>query len=396
MKREQFIQYIENPLLLGDANISELKSVVETYPFFQTAHLLYAKALSNVNHIDYYTGLKKTSILAGDRKILYELITKSSPQKNTSAFSEKTSEEKETIKHEKEETEKKNLVAEKIILPEIKLVSNISEKTKQKEQTINFETKPLVETSKEESRHEEVEQQHKEKTTRIELVVTNRDEKKPEEKKEEQQVIKQEEKKTPEIFIEPKEKNVDDVVLGQVVNAYIETEFFDVKNIDKPIKQQQPVEIDPEEGKKILTESLNEPHSFSQWLKLLSTEKKKEEKHISTEKEISEEKKISNTEIPAKKIVKEQEKIINKIISTEPSISKLKKTTEFFKPVEKAKESIIKDETLVTETLAWILEKQGKFPEAIRAYETLSLKYPEKSVKFASLISEIRIKQKQR
>ena len=59
MKRELFIEYLENPFLLNEESIKELKVVVERYPFFQTAHLLYAKALSNLNHAEYYSSLKK-------------------------------------------------------------------------------------------------------------------------------------------------------------------------------------------------------------------------------------------------------------------------------------------------------------------------------------------------
>lgn len=48
------------------------------------------------------------------------------------------------------------------------------------------------------------------------------------------------------------------------------------------------------------------------------------------------------------------------------------------------------DVEFVTETLARIYEKQELYGEAISAYEKLSLKYPEKSVYFASRIEEIK------
>ena len=56
------------------------------------------------------------------------------------------------------------------------------------------------------------------------------------------------------------------------------------------------------------------------------------------------------------------------------------------------KKSIAKDESLETETLAVILEKQGKFDRAIGIYEKLIAKYPEKSSTFAIRISELKLK----
>ena len=56
------------------------------------------------------------------------------------------------------------------------------------------------------------------------------------------------------------------------------------------------------------------------------------------------------------------------------------------------KKSISKDEALETETLAVVLEKQGRFDRAIGVYEKLIAKYPEKSSIFAVRISELKLK----
>ncbi|MBO7489236.1 MAG: hypothetical protein J6T88_03060 [Bacteroidales bacterium] len=56
------------------------------------------------------------------------------------------------------------------------------------------------------------------------------------------------------------------------------------------------------------------------------------------------------------------------------------------------KKSITKNDTLDTETLAVVLEKQGKYDRAISVYEKLIAKYPEKSSTFAIRISELKIK----
>lgn len=53
--------------------------------------------------------------------------------------------------------------------------------------------------------------------------------------------------------------------------------------------------------------------------------------------------------------------------------------------------SVVETDELVTETLANIYYEQKNFDKALNAYEKLSLKYPEKSVYFASRIEEIRV-----
>lgn len=57
------------------------------------------------------------------------------------------------------------------------------------------------------------------------------------------------------------------------------------------------------------------------------------------------------------------------------------------------KKSITADETLVSETLAVVYEKQGKVQKAIEMYERLAAKYPEKSSTFANRIADLKSRQ---
>jgi len=60
-------------------------------------------------------------------------------------------------------------------------------------------------------------------------------------------------------------------------------------------------------------------------------------------------------------------------------------------PVEEiAKKSIDASNSIVTETMAVVLEKQGKFAKAIEVYEKLIIKNPEKSSTFANRIDELK------
>ncbi len=56
------------------------------------------------------------------------------------------------------------------------------------------------------------------------------------------------------------------------------------------------------------------------------------------------------------------------------------------------KKSVAVNDSLETETLALVLEKQGKFDKAVEVYEKLIAKNPEKSSTFALRISELKIK----
>ena len=135
----------------------------------------------------------------------------------------------------------------------------------------------------------------------------------------------------------------------------------DVKVVDAVI-----VEKVLEIGKP-LSFTKTETHSFNQWLQL-STHKK-----------------IDRTE---KKVISKKS-IIDKFIKHNPKINKVSKESETKEIVIKEKQ----DSHLMTETLAKVYLEQKKYGNAIKAYQILSLKYPEKSGFFADQIKRIRILQ---
>jgi hypothetical protein len=75
MNRSQFISFMSNPEKLTGADSAVLAGLLKDFPYFQTAHLLYAKSLHNENSIHYNNQLKVTATYATDRKVLYNLIT---------------------------------------------------------------------------------------------------------------------------------------------------------------------------------------------------------------------------------------------------------------------------------------------------------------------------------
>ncbi len=88
-----------------------------------------------------------------------------------------------------------------------------------------------------------------------------------------------------------------------------------------------------------------------------------------------------------------QSRIIDRFIDEEPRITPVRAT--IYNPVNMARKSTIQPDDVVTETLAMIYAQQGNYEKAISFYEKLSLKFPEKSVYFASLIQELKNKQNQ-
>lgn len=84
----------------------------------------------------------------------------------------------------------------------------------------------------------------------------------------------------------------------------------------------------------------------------------------------------------------QQQSIIDRFIQSDPGVIRPKK--EFFTPETAAKKSEHLPENLATETLAKVYLQQGNFEGAIRIYERLMLKFPEKNAYFADLIQKIK------
>ena len=168
----------------------------------------------------------------------------------------------------------------------------------------------------------------------------------------------------------------------QVVAAYIEKEINKKQELYNPTK-----------GKE-------EPENFSDWLLFLKKNNGQSYQNIEDQVNEKKERKLtpkvkdvpSTGEVTNKTLSqKERNKaLIDKIIETNPGLIRNKEEPKFFTPDTKAKESLIENEHLVTETLAKIYALQGSVNKAVRAYEILSLKFPQKSAYFASLIQKLK------
>ncbi len=194
---------------------------------------------------------------------------------------------------------------------------------------------------------------------------------------------------TPETAVEEKqtapEEQLEKEIEKSVVNSFVEKEILKTPELHKP--QTRP-----------------EPESFVEWLALLKKnngqpnqdlgEKPKTRLRPETKKTEKTEKpveKTENSETGTPDLRKEKQKaIIDKIIENNPGIIRSKEDQKFFNAEIKARESLLESEHLVTETLARIYALQGSVNKAVRAYEILSLKFPQKSAYFATLIQKLK------
>ena len=77
---------IENPYIMHKDESIYISNILEKFPYFQTAHILFSKALQNTKSIRFKSQLKKAAIYSGDRNLLFDVISQhedSNISKNT-------------------------------------------------------------------------------------------------------------------------------------------------------------------------------------------------------------------------------------------------------------------------------------------------------------------------
>ena len=176
------------------------------------------------------------------------------------------------------------------------------------------------------------------------------------------------------------EEVLENEIAKQVVSAIVEKQMFNLSDTQFLFKQNK------------------EPETFTDWLRLIQ----KSNKQLSAEN-ILDTNIENNTDIKTRlekgKIITQESALnkklknlalIDKIIENSPGQIKIKDDQKFYSPEHNAKESLLENEHLVSETLAKIYALQGSVNKAVRAYEILSLKFPQKSAYFASLIQKLK------
>src|SRR5674476_1629877 len=74
MTRDQMLRYLDDPSLLNERTLGELREILEEYPYFQTGQLLYVRNLQYMSNFRYASHLKTSAVYATDRTLLYHLL----------------------------------------------------------------------------------------------------------------------------------------------------------------------------------------------------------------------------------------------------------------------------------------------------------------------------------
>ncbi len=404
MNRNQFISYMEDPDKLSGNDGVLLSGLVKDFPYFQTAYLLYSKSLHNQNSIHYNNQLKITAAYATDRKVLHRLITKKAEPALEKML--------EIVQPAVIETKNEVIKTEQPVIEVVKA-----------EIPAALESAVLPVTTREEKKEEIVAAENiigpvktEIKETIVPPVIA--------EVKEEKEVVtiepKAEEPNVAEEKIAQEVKTDSEIIpelqqgyLSTAADALIEMEILNMEpfgeddHVIGEMEETEPPETEEVEAEERVesdfvlntgtapvideikkektgtpeTDFNNNPHSFSEWLKHAaaaenSEEREKKEDPATKNKEKSQMGNLSAFDL------------IDKFIKEEPKIARQK--TEFYSPVNMAKQSVADDITFVSETLAKIYVLQGNYTKALHAYENLRLKYPEKRLYFATQIKNLR------
>ena len=75
VKENKISSIIQNPYIIDKDESIYISNILENFPYFQTAHILYSKALQNTKSIRFKSQLKKAAIYSGDRNLLFDIIS---------------------------------------------------------------------------------------------------------------------------------------------------------------------------------------------------------------------------------------------------------------------------------------------------------------------------------
>lgn len=131
MNKKQLKQYIDNPTLLSSSDTRKLSLLLDDYPYFQTARLLFAKGLKINNEEKFEQLLQVTATYAVNRKKMCDLLASESVEGCVVKEEQQTSKQ-ESVQHVEENHAE---IIEPVISQETEVVQNSDSKEEQIETT---------------------------------------------------------------------------------------------------------------------------------------------------------------------------------------------------------------------------------------------------------------------
>ena len=373
MKTKDFHKLLSDPSLVNASHVEELKTLVKLYPYFQAAHILLAKAakLADDEHFDLI--LRKTALHSGDRKALFDLLMAEEIRRVVVQVDDEVDAlvQSETIA----EVAPKELTS---TLPEPLLAAEVAEPVipapipEIPDHTIGISAQSVVETLVEEQ--ERLTSEPTETLTAVPPVQTESPPYIEEEADPDEQALKELDR---EILFKAVYSTIEKEIQEDITEQIAEKASIPSDSVPfKSLKTRHETEVEASDEEDFAT--IPPAHSaFTAWLMQRAEEThfiaiKKAEGH---QQEIIEDRKVK------------EKHLIDDFIKKDPRIAQAR--LDQVSTENLGRSSIQESEALITETLAKVYVKQGKIDKAKKAYQLLSLKYPEKSIYFANQLKKL-------
>ncbi|WP_029164095.1 tetratricopeptide repeat protein [Anaerophaga thermohalophila] len=347
MGRMRLIDLVSAPEMLDEQTLETLKEVLDTYPFFQAGRMLWIKNLHKLDHIRFNSELKLAAAYIPDRSKLFFLIN--------DVFSSMASTEKSRIdgtSSDKDETADQNLSAAERVsgdqreTPSVEILSH-----EQGREEADHRSSSLELIVGDDANYFEVDDTIT-SANGEQINFSGIDEESGDEKADAEEEASGR-----------KEHNPDLVLPAADLLDYEKEAYSSAYSLESEVSK-PPVDF-------------NENHSFSEWLYLL--------RHQPVDKGTNAEKEQTSKSKQGGKM-----ELIDNFLNNAGSQTRIvPSNNNSVSDKDFSVKSFEENDDLMTETLANIHIKQGRYQKAIEIFERLRLKYPEKSVYFAGRIEEM-------